>query len=44
MTEKIFFTLETAMYRLIQGKQTSAVAWNAEVLMKLFRLEAKIKS
>ncbi len=44
MTAKLVCTLETAMYRAMQEKQYSAFASNAEVLMKLIGLEAKIKS
>ena len=40
---KLGCTLETAMYGAMREKQYSAVASNAEVLMKLVGLEAKIK-
>ena len=43
MTAKLLCTLETAIHKAIQEKQYSAVASNAKVLMKLVRLEAKIK-
>ena len=39
MTAKLLCTLETAMYRAMQEKQYSAVASNANVLMKLINLE-----
>ena len=44
MTSKLVCTLETAMHRSMQEKQYSTVASNAKVLMKLVRLEAKVKS
>ena len=44
MTTKLICTLENAKYRAMQEKQYSAVASNAKVLMKLVRLEAKVKS
>ena len=44
MTAILVFTLETAIFRVKQEKQYSAVVSNAIVLMKLVGLEAKIKS
>ena len=44
MTAKLICILETAMHRVIQEKQYSAVVSNAKVLMKLVGLEAKVKS
>tara|TARA_B100001989_G_scaffold137271_1_gene97252 strand:+ start:899 stop:1033 length:135 start_codon:yes stop_codon:yes gene_type:complete len=44
MTAKLVCTLGTAIYRAMEGKQYSAVAGNAKVLMKLIGLDAKIKS
>ncbi len=41
MTAKLVCTPETAMHRAMQGKQYSAVAINAKVLMKLIGLDAK---
>ena len=44
MSAKLINTLETAMHRAMQEKQYSVVTSNTKVLMKLIRLEAKIKS
>ncbi len=42
MTAKLLCTLETAMHRAMQEKQSSAVVSNAKVFIKLIGLEAKI--
>ena len=44
MTAKLLCNLENTIYGAMQGKQYSAVASNAKVLMKLIGLEAKVKS
>ncbi len=44
MSAKLICNLETAMHRDMQEKQYSIVTSNTKVLMKLIRLEAKIKS
>jgi len=44
MTAKLLCTIETAMHRAMQEKQYSAVASNAKVLIKLVRLEGKVRN